>query len=315
MNAMNSLLNIDLSTVDHLGDIVTASFSGKVNRQVANNLANSLGLTDYLQFPNCGLRNSYNKAISEAVRGTKRDVCPYLIVKVSETVDLVEHVVVRRDIIDDTMVDPTTNTIRKTADFETEARIRFHKDLRNKGSNAADCLTFPTNPDHSICKKVFEYYENAAVLYNPEDIRAAVFRAMDKIGAVKILRGNLWFTLANNAQLVRNIAEFVNKLGGENTAFVMPQINSGETSSAIRNMAQDTITDQFQTLKEMITNYKTDTVRRSTLDERMRDFATLRETIKMYTEAVQLDLSDLDTQIKDCEDLLIESISKVETRV
>ena len=315
MNAtLENLCTVDVSNKNHVGDIFTASFCGKVLRQDAQDLAVQLNLVDYLDFPHCGVRNSYNKAIADSVRSTKRDVSPYVIVKVSETVDCVDHVVVRRDIIDDSMVDPNTGILLKTADFDVEARIRFHKDLRNKGKSAAECLTFPTNPDHVICRKVLELYNDAAVLYNAEDIRMAVFRAMDKIKAIKILRGNIWFVLARHAKLVRDIVDFITKLGGDNMAFILPQIDSGETSRAIRNMAESTIKDQFATLKEMITNYKEDSVRRSTLDERMKDFATLRETIKLYTEAVQLDLSDLDLGIQSCEDMLVESISKVSSR-
>jgi hypothetical protein len=287
--------------------LFTANFSGNVNRIVAQDLAKQYDVDNFVKLPEGGPKNSYVKAILDATKGFKKDNCPFVIDKVSENVDFVEHVVVKREVVDDISVDPVTNLPRKTSEYQVEARIRFYKDT-NK--NPSDMLEFPENRNHPMCLRVKDLYEQNAVIYSSNDLRFACLGALESLKAVKVLRGNLYFVLASEAQFVRNLVQFITALGGDNVALVMPQIDNSGTKRMIQVAAQQTLEDQFETLKEQISAYKAGDTRPSTFSKRLAEFAQLRETIALYNSAVKLDLQDLENGISECEDSLLASMNQ-----
>jgi len=313
MNAnIENLVSVDLTNAKHIGDLFTANFSGNVNRIVAADLAKQFGLDSQVVLPEGGPKNSYVKAILDATKGFRKDSCPFVIVKVAENAEYLEHVVVKKEIVDDISVDPVTQLPRKTAEFEVEARIRFYKDTNLSPSSA---LTFPHGAAHKMCIRVQELYYQNAVVYSSNDLRYACLGALESVKAVKVLRGNLYFVLANEAQFVRNLVQFITALGGENVALVMPQIDNSESKKMVAVAAKQTLEDQFETLRDMVQAYNVEETRPSTFEKRMKDFVQLRETIKLYTSAVSMDLADLENGIAECEASLLNSISQKSAKV
>ena len=280
-----------------LGEIVIPSYA-ETNQQVTRDLADQLGISNLLNMPRCNFRNLLGKAIKHANRHHK----DFETIMVHEGPNKIQYVIVRKETRDNGI--DTDGNVLRDPDLGVEARFYFSKENRDNKKPANECINFWFNPNHPVARYIEQQYYNQAVIFSADDMRRSTNNMLISLGAIQITRGNAWFAPKQQEELLNKLTYWLKQVGCFAARYI--QLDVGQVKENLQNVCQDGLATTLQDLFNLIEQHKLESnTRNSTLEKRIEDLNNLKTTIKLYTDAIGCDLSDLNNQVTTCENDLV----------
>jgi len=288
-----------------IGEIVIPSFN-QTNQQEARSLASTLGIESLLNMPRCNTRNLLGKAVKMANRH-QRD---YQCLMVHEGPNKIQYVIVKKTDYDrgqdqdnNRLIDPSINV---------ESRFYFSKENRDKNMPADQQINFFENPDHSMAQYIKQEYFNQAVIFSAEDMRRSANNMLVSLGSVQITRGNAWYCPKQQKDQLDKLSQWLKETGCFMARYT--QLDIDNVKENLQNVCQDSLTSTLNDLYNLIEQHKLESkTRSSTFEKRIEDLNNLRATINTYTLAIQVDLTELQDQVDQCENDLVNFMTTAQT--
>jgi hypothetical protein len=297
-----------------IGSVIGWELSGSFRQTEARSRAAQLGLAEDFRFPRIEENSVYRRAVNAAVKGGAVDNRQYVAKIVEDSPLYIAHEILSaslRDISMSTLTD-------KSALYTHETTVRFDKMAYADMTAQADTFLQVEDPAHPIAARIIADYTQGAVekCYSASDVRVAFQRAFVTWAGLRILsHGGMWFIPSEYADKVAAWAEFVGSFPGCR-ASVWQQVNVQSVMDEVARASADTLEAQ---LAEVLTDLERfaarETVRLSTLEDRITVFDALRARAELFERLLGHSLGDIKDRMVIAQEALVGALYENEMSI
>ena len=260
----------------HLGDLVFWALSdARIDRSALESLWGGAQL-DAALLPD---PPSAEKALKLAVREAQVGNGDRLIRLAKDDADEIVYAVVREQRPGD-----------GSLDYSTEARITLDRQREVFSSD---------RPSNDLVETVRTRFETYRTTHHADDVRRTIVKTLHSFAAVTLRDGGgIYWCPGPFAERLRRLQSAIERIG-LSRVYLLPVHKSAEASQTLGEIARSSIEAELEALKSEIQSFlAVPPDRASTLMRRFDSFEALRSRAKLYRDVLNVEVQDLDGQLK-----------------
>jgi len=204
------------------------------------------------------------------------------------------------------IVSETIKKDEKDLEYACEAKVTFNKD-----NDSVGCEGSPGQA-RLLAEKVKNEYYTLTTRYITNDIsRMLVRNIVERMNAIPLRKGGgFYFVAADNLTILEQHKAIVETLGDSELGLIVIGKGDGNSETVSRDTRRH-LEDKLASIAEEIEEFKTKPPRKDTLDRRIEEFKSLRQTVEMYSTILSLKVDDLNQGLEDCENVVKQILTGV----
>lgn len=197
--------------------------------------------------------------------------------------------------------------IKKDANEYVHGLVDESVDKKGKHLDYAHTATMTFNPTtgeltcdfhHRAYEDIQKKYEEYKDYMNSDDVRAVVLNIIDSFRKVGVRgRGGIYFVPAEFEEKLGKLSDMLDQVGEDANLEVAPQIDAESSKKAIYKAFVRGLKDKIKAFKEEMEN--DGLKRKSSWENRLEEFKTLREEIDFYKDRMAFQAENLEDELKE----------------